>query len=374
MAQIFDPLAIRGVTLRNRLVVSPMCQYSSVDGFANDWHLVHLGGLAVGGAALVFTEASAVTPEGRITPEDLGIWKDEHIDFLARIARFMAGQGAVPAMQLAHAGRKASTQRPWDGPNAVPVDKGGWIPLAPSAVAYSDNYAMPREMSREEIRGIVDAFARAARRALEAGYRLIEIHGAHGYLMHEFFSPLSNFRTDEYGGAFENRTRIAREVVTAVRKQIPEQFPLFIRISATDWKEGGWDVDQAVELAKQLKPLGVDLVDCSSAGLVHDQKIIAGPGFQVPFAERIRREAGIMTGAVGLIETKEQMADILANNRADLVFMAREFLRDARWPLRAARELKQSMSWPPQYLRAAPPDSTGRKPLESDTNKAKSGK
>jgi 2,4-dienoyl-CoA reductase-like NADH-dependent reductase (Old Yellow Enzyme family) len=351
-----------------------MCQYSSVDGFANDWHLVHLGGLAVGGAALVFTEASAVTPEGRITPEDLGIWKDEHIDFLARIARFMAGQGAVPAMQLAHAGRKASTQRPWDGPNAVPVDKGGWIPLAPSAVAYSDNYAMPREMSREEIRGIVDAFARAARRALEAGYRLIEIHGAHGYLMHEFFSPLSNFRTDEYGGAFENRTRIAREVVTAVRKQIPEQFPLFIRISATDWKEGGWDVDQAVELAKQLKPLGVDLVDCSSAGLVHDQKIIAGPGFQVPFAERIRREAGIMTGAVGLIETKEQMADILANNRADLVFMAREFLRDARWPLRAARELKQSMSWPPQYLRAAPPDSTGRKPLESDTNKAKSGK
>jgi 2,4-dienoyl-CoA reductase-like NADH-dependent reductase (Old Yellow Enzyme family) len=373
MAQIFDPLAIRGITLRNRIVVSPMCQYSSEDGFANDWHLVHLGGRAVGGASLVFTEATAVTPEGRITPEDLGIWKDAHIEFLARIARFIAGQGVVPGMQLAHAGRKASTQRPWDGPNAVPIDQGGWVPLAPSAVAYSDHYAMPREMSKEEILGIVDAFAQAARRALEAGYRILEIHGAHGYLMHEFFSPLSNFRSDEYGGSFENRTRIAREVATAVRKQMPEQLPLFIRISSTDWKEGGWDVDQAVELAKQLKPLGVDLVDCSSAGLVHDQKIIAGPGFQVPFAERIRREAGILTGAVGMIETKEQVAEILANQRADLVFMAREFLRDAYWPLRTARELKQPMSWPAQYLRAAPPDSTARKPLESDANSAKAG-
>jgi 2,4-dienoyl-CoA reductase-like NADH-dependent reductase (Old Yellow Enzyme family) len=373
MAQIFDPLAIRGITLRNRIVVSPMCQYSSEDGFANDWHLVHLGGRAVGGASLVFTEATAVTPEGRITAEDLGIWKDAHIEFLARIVRFIAGQGVVPGMQLAHAGRKASTQRPWDGPNAVPVDRGGWVPLAPSAVAYSDHYAMPREMSKEEIRGVVDAFARAARRALEAGYRIIEIHSAHGYLMHEFFSPLSNFRSDEYGGSFENRTRIAREVVTAVRKQMPEQLPLFIRISSTDWKEGGWDVDQAVELAKQLKPLGVDLVDCSSAGLVHDQKIIAGPGFQVPFAERIRREAGILTGAVGMIETKEQVAEILANHRADLVFMAREFLRDAYWPLRTARELKQPMSWPAQYLRAAPTDSTPRVSLEADSNKAKAG-
>jgi len=373
MTQIFDPLAIRGVTLRNRIVVSPMCQYSSEDGFANDWHLVHLGGFAVGGASLVFTEATAVTAEGRISPEDLGIWKDAHIDYLARVARFVAGQGAVPAMQLAHAGRKASTQRPWDGPNAIPLDKGGWVPLAPSAVAYSEQYAMPREMSKEEIRQVVDAFAQAARRALEAGFKLLEIHGAHGYLMHEFFSPLSNFRKDEYGGSFENRTRIAREIVTAVRKQMPEQLPLFIRISATDWKEGGWDVDQAVELAKQLKPLGVDLVDCSSAGLVHDQKIVVGPAFQVPFAERIRREAGILTGTVGMIESKEQVAEILANDRADLVFMAREFLRDARWPLRAARELKQPMSWPVQYLRAAPPDSTQRKPFDMELNKAKAG-
>ena len=234
MAQLFDPLPIRGITLANRIVVSPMCQYSSDDGFANDWHLVHLGGRAVGGASLVFTEATAVTPEGRITPEDLGIWKDAHIEFLSRIARFVAGQGVVPGMQLAHAGRKASTQRPWEGTSKVPVEKGGWVPLAPSAVAYSDHYAMPRAMSKEEIRGIVDAFAQAARRALEAGFRILEIHGAHGYLMHEFFSPLSNFRADEYGGSFENRTRIAREVVTAVRKQMPDNLPLFIRISATD--------------------------------------------------------------------------------------------------------------------------------------------
>ncbi len=374
MAQLFDPLPIRGITLQNRIVVSPMCQYSSDDGFANDWHLVHLGGRAVGGASLVFTEATAVTPEGRITSEDLGIWKDAHIEFLSRIARFVAGQGVVPGMQLAHAGRKASTQRPWEGANAVPIEKGGWEPLAPSAVAYSDHYAMPRAMSKEEIRGIVDAFAQAARRALEAGFRILEIHGAHGYLMHEFFSPLSNFRTDEYGGSFENRTRIAREVVTAVRKQMPDNLPLFIRISATDWKEGGWDVDQSVELAKQLKLLGVDLVDCSSAALVPDQKIVAGPGFQVPFAERIRREAKVMTGAVGLIETKEQVSEILANEKADLVFMAREFLRDPYWPLRAARELKQPMSWPAQYLRAAPPETTARKPLDADASKAKAGK
>jgi len=371
MAQIFDPLPIRGITLQNRIAVSPMCQYSSEDGFANDWHLVHLGSRATGGASIVFTEATAVTAEGRISPEDLGIWKDAHIEFLARIARFLAGQGVVPAMQLAHAGRKGSTQRPWDGPNAVPVEKGGWVPLAPSAVAYSETYPMPRAMSKEEIRSVVDAFAQAARRALQAGFRILEIHAAHGYLMHEFFSPLSNFRTDEYGGSFENRTRIAREVVAAIRKQLPEQMPLFIRISATDWKEGGWGIEQAVELAKQLKPLGVDLVDCSSAGLVHDQKIIVGPAFQVPFAERIRRDAGVLTGAVGLIETKEQVSEILANNRADLVFMAREFLRDPYWPLRTARELKQPMSWPAQYLRAAPPDSTARKPLETAKSAAR---
>jgi 2,4-dienoyl-CoA reductase-like NADH-dependent reductase (Old Yellow Enzyme family) len=367
MAFLFDPFSLRGITLPNRIVVSPMCEYSSQDGFANDWHLVHLGSRAAGGAGLVFTEATAVTPEGRISPEDLGIWKDEHIEFLSRIVRFIKSQGAVPGMQIAHAGRKGSTQRPWEGSSKISPGDGGWVPIAPSAVAFSDTYPLPRAVSKDEIHGVVDAFAQAARRARDAGFLVLELHAAHGYLMHEFFSPLSNFRQDEYGGSFENRTRIAREVVSAVRKVWPENLPLFIRISATDGKEGGWDVDQAVELAKQLKPLGVDLVDCSSAGLVVDQKIIAGPCFQVPFAERIRRDAGIPTSAVGLIETKEQVADILAKNQADLVSMAREFLRDPYWPLRAARELKQKVSWPPQYLRAAPPDSPARKPLDAAT-------
>jgi 2,4-dienoyl-CoA reductase-like NADH-dependent reductase (Old Yellow Enzyme family) len=369
MTQLFDPLPIRGITLPNRIAVSPMCEYSSRDGFANDWHLVHLGSRAVGGAGLVFTEATAVTPEGRISPEDLGIWSDAHVEFLARIVRFLKSQGTVPGMQLAHAGRKGSTYSPWLGNGAISPQDGGWVPAAPSAVAYSETYPMPRALSKEEIRGVVDAFAQAAHRAMEAGFRTIEIHAAHGYLLHEFFSPLSNLRRDEYGGTFENRTRIAREVVTAIRKQMPEHLPLFIRISATDWKEGGWDVDESVELAKQLKPLGVDMVDCSSAGLAHDQKIVAGPGFQVPFAERIRRDAGIMTSAVGLIETKEQVAEILAKGQADLVFMAREFLRDPYWPLRAARELKQPMSWPAQYLRAAPPDSRAREPFEAEALK-----
>jgi 2,4-dienoyl-CoA reductase-like NADH-dependent reductase (Old Yellow Enzyme family) len=374
MAQIFDPLAIRGITLQNRIVVSPMCQYSSTDGFANDWHLVHLGSRAAGGASLVFTEATAVTPEGRISPEDLGLWKDEQIDFLARIVRFLKSQGTVPGMQIAHAGRKGSTQRPWIGSSKVTIEDGGWVPVAPSAVAFSETYPMPRALAKEEIRDIVAAFGATARRALEAGFQVLEIHAAHGYLAHEFFSPLSNFRTDEYGGSFENRTRIGREIVAEVRQVWPEDLPLFIRISATDWKEGGWDLDQAVELAKQLKPLGVDLVDCSSAGLVVDQKIVAGPGFQVPFAERIRRDANILTATVGLIETKEQVAEILAKNQADLVLMAREFLRDPYWPLRTARELKQKISWPAQYLRAAPPDSSARKPTESAAIKEKSAR
>jgi len=367
MATLFDPLSIRGITLPNRMVVSPMCEYSSEDGFANDWHLVHLGSRAVGGAGLIFTEATAVTPEGRISLEDLGIWNDAHIEFLARIVRFLKSQGTVPAMQLAHAGRKGSTYKPGGGDGAISPKDGGWVPVAPSALAYSESYAMPRALSKEEIRGVVDAFAQGARRALEAGFRVLEIHAAHGYLIHEFLSPLSNRRTDEYGGSFENRTRLAREIVSAIRKTMPEQLPLFIRISATDWKEGGWDVDQSVELAKQLAPLGVDLVDCSSAGLDHEQKIVAGPGFQVPFSERIRRDAGVLTGTVGLIETKEQVAEILANNKADLVFMAREFLRDPYWPLRAARESKQTASWPVQYLRAAPAGSPERKPLDGET-------
>lgn len=367
MAHLFDPLSIRGITFQNRVAVSPMCQYSSQDGFANDWHLVHIGSHAVGGAALVFMEASAVTPEGRISPEDLGIWKDAHIEFLSRIARFVKSQGVVPGMQIAHAGRKGSTQRPWEGASKVPVEEGGWVPVAPSAVAYSDKYPMPEELSKEGIRRIVDAFGQAARRAKEAGFLVLEIHAAHGYLAHEFFSPLSNFRNDEYGGSFENRTRIGREIVSAVRRVWPEHLPLFIRISSTDWKQGGWDVEQAVELAKQLKPLGVDLVDCSSAGLVPDQQIVAGPMFQVPFSDRIRRDAHALTGTVGLIETKEQIAEILAKEQADLVFMAREFLRDPYWPLRAARELKQQISWPAQYLRAAPPDSPARKPIEEES-------
>jgi 2,4-dienoyl-CoA reductase-like NADH-dependent reductase (Old Yellow Enzyme family) len=364
MAGIFDSLAIRGITLANRVVVSPMCEYSSEDGFANDWHLVHLGSRAVGGAGLIFTEATAVSPEGRISPEDLGIWKDAHIEFLARIVRFLKSQGTVPGMQLAHAGRKGSTYAPWLGYGAIPLTAGGWVPVAPSDVAYSKDYPKPAALTIDGIRGVVDAFRAAARRALEAGFRVIEIHAAHGYLLHELFSPLSNFRKDEYGGSFENRTRIAREVVTAIRGVMPENMPLFIRISATDWKAGGWDVEQAVELAKQLAPLGVDLIDCSSAGLVQDQEVVAGPGFQVPFAARIRRDAKILTSAVGLIETKEQVAEILRKGEADLVFMAREYLRDPYWLLRAARELKQTMSWPVQYLRAAPPETPARKPIE----------
>jgi 2,4-dienoyl-CoA reductase-like NADH-dependent reductase (Old Yellow Enzyme family) len=365
MTHLFDPLQIRGITLPNRMVVSPMCEYSSQDGFANDWHLVHLGSRAVGGAGLIFTEATAVTPQGRISPEDLGIWSDAHIEFLARIVRFLKSQGSVPGMQLAHAGRKGSTYKPGGGSGAVAPSDGGWVPVAPSAVAFSDSYPMPRALSTEEIRDLIDAFAQGARRALEAGFRVLEIHGAHGYLIHEFLSPLSNQRKDEYGGSFENRTRLAREIVSAIRKVMPEHLPLFVRISATDWKAGGWDLDQSVGLAKQLAPLGVDLVDCSSAGLAQDQEIVAGPGFQVPFSERIRRDAGVMTGAVGLIETKEQVVEILENNRADLVFMAREFLRDPYWILRASRELKQTASWPLQYLRAAPPDSPSRKPFDA---------
>jgi 2,4-dienoyl-CoA reductase-like NADH-dependent reductase (Old Yellow Enzyme family) len=367
MAQIFDPLPIRDITLPNRMVVSPMCEYSSQDGFANDWHLVHLGSRAVGGAGLVFTEATAVTPEGRISPEDLGIWSDAHIEFLARIVRFIKSQGAVPGMQLAHAGRKGSTYKPATGSGAIPLNEGGWVPPAPSALGFADNFATPRALSKEEIRGVIDAFTQGARRALDAGFSVLEIHAAHGYLIHEFLSPLSNQRSDEYGGSFENRTRLAREIVTAIRKVMPERLPLFIRISATDWKDGGWDVDQSVELAKQIAPLGVDLVDCSSAGLANDQKIVLGPGYQVPFSERIRRDAGVLTGTVGLIETKEQVAEILANKKADLVFMAREFLRDPYWPLRTARELRHTISWPVQYLRAAPPDSTPRKPFDTGT-------
>ena len=351
--RLFTPLKIRDVTFRNRIVVSPMCQYSSTDGFANDWHLVHLGTRAVGGAALVFTEAAAVTPEGRITPDDLGIWKDEHIDFLARIARFIEQQGAVAGMQLAHAGRKASTAAPWLGGHPVSEAERGWRPIfAPSAIPFSDKHQVPQALDEPGIRAIVRAFGEAAGRALKAGFRVLEIHSAHGYLLHSFLSPLSNRRQDAYGGSFENRTRILREVVREIRSYWPEWYPLFLRISATDYAEGGWDLEQAIELARQMKPLGVDLVDCSSGGLLPQVAISFGPGYQAAFAERIKKEAGILTGAVGMITAAEQAEHILRTEQADVAVMARELLRHPYWPLEAARQLGVDVPWPNQYLRA----------------------
>lgn len=350
---LFEPYKIRELTLRNRLVVSPMCQYSSEDGFASDWHLVHLGSRAVGGAAAVFTEASAVEARGRISPQDLGIYKDEHIEMLARITRFIKAQGAIPAMQIAHAGRKASTRRPWEQPSGVvKPEEGGWTPVGPTTAPFAPNYPVPTALSESEIRDIVEAFAAAARRALAAGFEIIELHFAHGYLVHEFYSPLSNTRTDRYGGSLENRTRLAREIAQAVRRAWPERLPLFARISSTDWVDGGWDVVQSVELAKQLHSLGVDLIDCSSGGNVADAQIPMAPLYQVPFAERIRREAKVPTAAVGLITTPEEGERILTRGQADLIVMAREFLRDPYFPLYAAGTLDVDFPWPKQYERA----------------------
>jgi 2,4-dienoyl-CoA reductase-like NADH-dependent reductase (Old Yellow Enzyme family) len=361
MTHLFDPLAIRDVTFANRVFVSPMCQYSSTDGYVNDWHFVHLGSRAVGGAGLVLTEATAVLSEGRISPQDLGIWEDGHIGPLARIVRFIHDQGTVAGMQLAHAGRKASTYRPWEGHGRVPENKGGWSNVvAPSALAFTDDYPTPRALSVDGIKNIVSAFAAAARRACDAGFRVIEIHAAHGYLIHEFLSPLSNQRTDAYGGSFENRTRILRETVAAVRASWPERAPLFVRISATDWVDGGWDIQQSVELARHLKELGADLIDCSSGGNLLQAKIPAGPGYQTRFAEQIRRDAKMLTGALGMITSPVQAEHVLVTGQADAVIIAREFLRDPYWPLRAARELGQSISWPVQYLRAAPEGSQAR--------------
>jgi len=357
---LFDPLPIRSLKLRNRIAVSPMCEYSSIDGFASDWHLVHLGSRAVGGAAAILTEAIAVLPEGRISPQDLGIWKDAHIEMLSRIARFVREQGALMGVQLAHAGRKGSTYRPWSGSGAIPVSEGGWMPLAPSAIPFDPSYAMPVAMDEAAVQATIRAFADAARRALAAGMQVIEIHSAHGYLLHEFLSPLSNHRTDSYGGSFENRTRLLREVVSAVRGVWPENLPVFVRISATDWAEGGWDLPQSIELARLLAPLGVDLIDCSSGGLIPNAKIPVGPGYQVPFSEAVRHEAKVLTGAVGMITSPQQADSILREGKADVVFLAREMLRDPYFPLRAARELGQSIAWPAQYLRAAPEGSTAR--------------
>ena len=365
MAHLFDPLVIRDVTFANRIVVSPMCQYSSTDGYANDWHFVHLGSRAVGGAGLVFTEATAVVPEGRISPRDLGIWTDDHIEPLARMVRFIHAQGSVAGMQLAHAGRKASTYPPGEGHGTVPEIHGGWTNVvAPSAMPFAGHYPMPQALSTDGIKNVVSAFAAAARRACDAGFRVIEIHAAHGYLIHEFLSPLSNQRTDAYGGSFENRTRILREIVAAVRRAWPEGAPLFVRISATDWIDGGWDIQQSVELARQLKELGVDLIDCSSGGNVPHARIPVGAGYQTPFAEQIRREANIRTGAVGMITSPVQAEHILVTGQADAIIIARELLRDPYWPLRAARELGRPTSWPVQYLRAAPEGSQARVPVD----------
>lgn len=354
MSRLFEPLQLRSLTLRNRIMVSPMCQYSSRDGFANDWHLVHLGSRAVGGAALVCAEASAVEPRGRITPWDLGIWDDAHVDMLGRIARFVRENGAVPGIQLAHAGRKASTPRPWEKGTNVPPDRGGWEPVGASPIAFGPGYATPRGLELEEIADVVAAFASGARRALAAGFEAAEIHAAHGYLLHSFLSPLSNRRSDRYGGSFENRVRLVLEVTEAVRAVWPDHLPLIVRLSTTDWADGGWDVDGSVALAKLLQERGVDLIDCSSAGLVPGAKIPVGPGYQVPAAARVRREAGVPVAAVGLITDAQQAEAILQAGEADLVAIAREELRDPYFPLHAALVLGDDVQWPVQYERAKP--------------------
>jgi 2,4-dienoyl-CoA reductase-like NADH-dependent reductase (Old Yellow Enzyme family) len=352
-ASLFEPLTLRGVTLRNRIGVSPMCQYSSMDGFANDWHLVHLGSRAVGGAALVIAEATAVTPEGRISPHDLGLWRDEQVEMLTRITRFIREQGAVAGVQLAHAGRKASTAVPWRGGAPLSPAEEGWSPLvAPSAVPFGSRSQVPVALDTHGIRRLVAAFRDAARRALDAGFQVIELHGAHGYLLHEFLSPLSNHRTDEYGGSFENRVRFVLEVTDAVRTAWPDSLPLFVRLSSTDWVEEGWDVEQSAELARMLGARGVDLIDCSSGGIMPGVRIPVGPGYQVSLAERIRAVSGVPTAAVGLITSAQQADAVLRAGSADMVLLARKLLRDPYWPLHAARELEVPVEWPVQYQRA----------------------
>ena len=350
---LFSPLTLRGVTLRNRIVVSPMCQYSSQDGAATDWHLVHLGSRAVGGAGLIFVEATAVEPRGRISPEDSGLWDDRHIEPLARIVRFCQEQGAAMGMQLAHAGRKASAHRPWEGGKPL-QDSRAWETVAPSPIPFAEGWPVPRELRRDEIAEVMAAFGRAAARARRAGFHVLEVHAAHGYLIHTFLSPLGNRRTDAYGGSFENRCRLLFEVVEAVRREWPAERPLFIRISSTDWIEGGWTPDDTVALARILKGRGVDAIDCSSGNLAPAQKMPTTPGYNVPFAERVRREAGIPSAVVGLVTGVEQAQEIIASGRADLVVMAREMLRDPYWPLHAAQALGTDIPWASQYLRAKP--------------------
>ena len=352
-ASLFEPLTLRGVTLRNRIGVSPMCQYSSTDGFATDWHLVHLGSRATGGAALVLAEATAVTPEGRISPRDLGLWCDDHVEMLSRITRFIREQGAVAGIQLAHAGRKASTEVPWRGGAPLAPADGGWSPLvAPSAVPFGSRSQTPEALDTAGIHRIVNAFRDAARRAHGAGFQVLELHGAHGYLLHEFLSPLANHRTDEYGGSFENRVRLVLEVTDAVRTVWPGSLPLSVRLSGTDWVDGGWDVEQSAELARRLGARGVDLIDCSSGGIVPGVRIPVGPGYQVSLSQQIRDVSGVATAAVGLITSAQQADAILRAGGADMVLLARQLLRDPYWPLRTARELGVEFEWPVQYQRA----------------------
>ena len=352
MPSLFSPLALRDVVLRNRIAVSPMCQYSCVDGMATDWHLVHLGARAVGGAGLVLAEATAVAPEGRISPWDLGLWSDAHAEPLARVARFVRAQGAAIGVQLAHAGRKASVGRPWEGGKPVAPADGGWRPVGASARPFSEAHQTPAPLDEAGIARVIADFATAAVRARDAGFDTVEIHAAHGYLLHEFLSPLANRRDDRWGGAFENRTRLVREVVRAVRHVWPERLPVLVRLSATDWTDDGWTLDDSVALARLLRDDGVDLVDCSSGGVAPGIRIPTGPGYQVPLAERVRREADVATGAVGMITDPTQADAIVREGRADLVLLARALLREPHWPLAAARALGADGPWPPQYLRA----------------------
>ena len=350
MPHLFDPITFRGATLRNRIGVSPMCQYSSVDGFASDWHLVHLGSRAVGGAALVNTEAAAIEARGRINPSDLGIWEDGHIDMLARIARFVTAQGAVPGIQLAHAGRKASRNRPWEPQRGIPTEEGGWAVVGPSPIPFDTGWQVPHALTTGEIAGLLRAAEAAARRALEAGFAWLELHAAHGYLCHSFYSPLSNAREDEYGGTFENRIRFTVQMAQSIRRAWPDDRPFSVRLSCTDWVEGGWTLEDTVALARTLNAEGVDIVDCSSGGNVL-APIPVGAGYQVPFAETVRRDARIATAAVGLITEPSHADEIVRNGRADLVLLAREELRDPYWPIHAARVLRQEQRVPAQYLR-----------------------
>jgi 2,4-dienoyl-CoA reductase-like NADH-dependent reductase (Old Yellow Enzyme family) len=352
MNKLFSSLKIRSVEFKNRIAISPMCQYSSINGMPTDWHFVHLGSRAVGGNALIIQEATAVSPEGRISPDDLGIWSDEQAEAYKRITAFITSYNSVPGIQLAHAGRKASTYSQWKGNGEVRPELGGWQVLGPGAIPFAENYPMPKEMDLNDIKKVISDFKDAAIRSINAGYRLIELHMAHGYLVHEFLSPLSNSRTDIYGGSFENRVRLALEIVENVRTVIPEDFPLFVRISSTDWVEGGWTIEDSVRLAILLKAKGVDLIDCSSGGNVKKAVIPLGPGYQVPFAERIKKEAEILTGAVGLITAPEQADNIIRTGQADIVLVARESLRNPYWPFKAAKALKEDIEWPKQYQRA----------------------